>query len=77
MAAMENEINSPRPAVKLEPDLEQIAGSFDARECRALATLYRRWSRQLLVKATTLERRASPKPAGVLRRLAARRLALN
>ena len=75
--AMKNETNPPRPAVRLEPDLEQIAGTFDARECRAMAKLYRRWARQLWVKAKTLERRADPKPAVALRPLVVRRLALN
>ncbi len=73
---MKNETNPPRQAVRLEPDLEQIAGTFDAGQCRALAALYRRWSRQLSVKAKVLETRAAPRPAGVLRPLAARRLAL-
>ena len=75
--AMNNESNQTKPAVKLEPDLEEIAGTFNVGECRALASLYRRWARQLSVKAKVLEQRAGPKPAVSLKPLAARRLALN
>ena len=74
---MKNEPNPKRPPVKLEPDLEQIAGTFDARQCRALAALYRRWARQLSVKAKVLESRSLPKPSVYLKPLVARRLALN
>jgi len=74
---MNDETNSAKPAVRLEPDLEEIAGTFNEHECRALAALYRRWARQLAVKAKTLETRAGPKPAVSLRPLAARRLVLN
>ncbi len=74
---MKEETNSPQAAVRLEPDLEEIAGTFDARQCRALADLYRRWARQLSVKARVLERRSGPKPAVSLKPLVERRLALN
>lgn len=74
---MKDETNPAKPAVKLEPDLEEIAGTFNVQECRALASLYRRWARQLSVKAKTLETRADPKPVVSLRPLVARRLALN
>ena len=73
---MKDETNSTRAAVRLEPDLEEIAGTFDARQCRALAALYRRWSRQLSVKAKVLESRSGPKPSVSLRPLVERRLAL-
>ena len=75
-AGMKDETN-PKSAVRLEPDLEEIAGTFNAQECRALASLYRRWARQLSVKAKVLETRAGPKPAVSLKPLVARRLALN
>lgn len=74
---MKDEPYPDKPAVKLEPDLEEIAGAFNAGECRALASLYRRWARQLSVKAKVLESRSGPKPSASLRPLAARRLALN
>ena len=39
----------------LEPDLEVQAGHLNAEECRRLARLYYRWSKQLFVKARILD----------------------
>lgn len=48
--------------VRLEPDLELRAAAWDAAECRLWAAKYRRWARQLTVKATILELHVLPQP---------------
>lgn len=41
--------------IQLEPSLEIQAATLNARQCRALADVYERWTRQLRVKAKILE----------------------
>jgi hypothetical protein len=62
----------------LEPELEVQAVSLTASQCRALSRVYRRWSRQLYVKAKMLELHQSPssRPKG-LRWLPQRRQRMN
>lgn len=64
--------------VVLEPVLEQIAGDFSAAQCVRLAKVYRRWARQLSVKAKVLRAHSvSSKPRPEVRPLHPRRLVLN
>ena len=63
--------------VRLEPGLEEVAGLMSAPQCRALASVYKRYAHQLEVKAAILDRvhgrRAKPK----LPKLGLRRSLLN
>jgi hypothetical protein len=63
--------------VRLEPELEQIAGGLDAVSRKRVARKFKRWAHQLEVSAIILIRDAAPRPRPVLRRLSPRRLRLN
>jgi hypothetical protein len=54
----------PSPFVRLEPDLEAIAGDLTPAARLLLARKLTRWARQLRVSAAILRRRApTPRPA--------------
>jgi hypothetical protein len=65
--------------VKLEPDLDAIAGMLKPKERRALAKVYLRWSHELEVSANVIEHHALSKPWKRRRvpRIEPSRLALN
>lgn len=50
----------PNAKIILEPELEMAAATLTAAQCRALARIYNRWSRQLRVKARIIELHESP-----------------
>ncbi len=47
----------------LEPGLELQTATFSSGQCRALARVYMRWTRQLLVKAVILELHVEQPPS--------------
>lgn len=63
--------------VRLEPELESLAGTFGAAQSEELARLYERWARQLRVKAKILRADAARVRRPSLKRLAAPKLVLN
>jgi hypothetical protein len=65
--------------VKLEPELQAIAGAMKPGERRALAKVYLRWSHELEVSANVIEHHALSKPWRRRRvpRIAPSRLVLN
>lgn len=63
--------------VRLEPDLEEIAGDLNASGRRAMAWKLRRWARQLDVSATIIDLDSAPTRRPSLRPLARRRLLWN
>jgi hypothetical protein len=66
-----------RMKITLEPELERTAGSLDASQCRRLASVYKRWARELEMKAAILETHSVPAPQPRLRRLPLQKLLLN
>ena len=63
--------------VCLEPDLEREVWHLNSYQRRALARRFYRWSKQLWVSATILDRDAEPKPPRSLRPIGQRRQLLN
>jgi hypothetical protein len=63
--------------VRLEPELEEIAGELNPWQRRAMARKLRRWVRQLEISALILISASAPPPPPALRRLSMRRLQLN
>jgi hypothetical protein len=63
--------------VKLELELEELAGQLNAHERVMLARKYVRWARQLFVSAQILRLDALPKPPPALPRCSRRKAALN
>lgn len=63
--------------VRLEPELEAIAGELDAHGRKRVAKKFKRWAHQLEVSAVILISDAAPRPRRALRRLSPRRLLLN
>ena len=66
-----------RSRVVCEPDLEEQVALYTPSQRLALASKLRRWARQLEVSAVILRESARVKPKPSLRRLPARKLALN
>ena len=69
--------NEKKNRVRLEPELEEIAGDLNAWQRRGMARKLRRWARQLEISALILLADAAPKPPPALRPIAPRRLVLN
>lgn len=63
--------------VRLEPELEEIAGGLSVWQRRSMARKLRRWARQLEITALILLSDAAPRPRPSLPRLAPRKLSLN
>lgn len=63
--------------IVLEPLLEEQALLLNPRQRRALARVYERWAHQLLISAAILEADERRPKRHPLRRLPARKLALN
>ena len=60
-------VMKPRKTVRLEPELELIAGELDAYGRRELAMKLFRWVRQLLVSARCLSKQPAPRTQRVPR----------
>lgn len=63
--------------VRLEPELEQIAGDLGASQRKDMANKLRRWVKQLEFSSLILELDSAPKPPPVFRPLPRSRLRLN
>ena len=63
--------------VRMEPELEELAGHMTPVQRRALARKFRRWSRQLYVSADILQSDELPQPQRSLQPLPVRKLYRN
>jgi len=63
--------------VKLEAELEALAGGMNAHERVMLARKYFRWARQLFISAQILRRSAPAKAVPALPKCSPRKAALN
>jgi hypothetical protein len=63
--------------VKLELELEELAGQLNAHERVMLAKKFARWARQLFVSAQILRRDAQPNPLPTLPKCPPTKAALN
>jgi hypothetical protein len=63
--------------IRMEPELEELAGDLNPSQRRGMAAKLERWAHELRVTAFALERQAAPRPRRVLPRLSRARQTWN